>query len=278
MGIMDSQTVDRFTKRVAEFSTRARRVVAHSLVQDTGMLERTAGAGIIVRRVAGKLSLEQALPREELLESLAARVRPLTLQSEHIHYAKVLKALNALLAHAGQHQHQDWTRQLEAEWKSVDPKTGTPTYFHQTWGESTPPTEATDSALTLAWFYGDLVHADNQDSHTGAAFPIEERFSAAAIRTAQLATLTRDTLNWITWLVDNNLLDTAVLGDPDEHVVVTPSKTRELVAIYTGEAVDGARLEPGADPATIGMTADGGPWNETTEDGEWLMTIPWGSD
>ncbi|RYJ07681.1 MAG: hypothetical protein EON52_00040 [Actinomycetales bacterium] len=275
---MDSQTVDRFTTQVAAFSTRARRVVAHSLVKDADLLERIAGGATIVRRTSGKLSIERALPREEPLESLAARVRPLTLQSEHIHYAKALKAINALLAHAGQHQHQDWTRQLETEWKSVDPKTGTPTYFHQTWGESTPPTEATDSALTLAWFYGDLVHADDQDSHTGTVFPIEERFSAAAIRTAQLATLTRDTLNWITWLVDNDSLDIAVLGDPEEHVVVTPSKTQELVAIYTGEATDEASLAPGADPVTIGMTPNGGPWNETTEDGQWVITIPWGSD
>lgn len=279
-GAMDAQAVERSTNTVAAFALRARRVAAHSLVQDAAMLDRIAGGGFVVRRKDGALSMERALPKEELLESLAARVRPLTLQSEGIHYTKVFKSLAVLLDHHGANEHLDWTNRLKSEWKSVDPKSDNPTYFHQTWSDTTQPVEATDAALTLAWFYGDLVHADEKSLHTGDRFSIEDRFSAAAVRTAQLATLTRDTLSWIQWLVEHEHLDPTALGNPDEHVIVTPSKTRTLTGIYIGEVPDGdtAKLEPGADPATIGMTTGGAPWHDTTDDGAWTITIPWGSD
>ena len=44
------------------------------------------------------MTIEQELPEEENFESLVARLRPLTVQKEPIHYAKVLAAIETALS------------------------------------------------------------------------------------------------------------------------------------------------------------------------------------
>jgi hypothetical protein len=272
---MDPRSDEQLVAILAAFSLRARRILSHSLMDDVELLDHIASASLVVRRTDGQLGIERILPREEQLESLAARVRPLTLNDEAIYYNKVLNALNTLLIRADAAEHTDWTRNLKADWKSVDPASGKATYFHQTWSADTAPAEVNDATLALSWFYGDLVHADGKYEETKNAFAINDRFSAAAVRTAQLAIMTRDTYNWIEWLAEHGPLQPDVLGDVSISVKVEPSPTLQLIGIYAGEM--GEHVAPGADPATAGLSTDAGPWNETAEDGRWTISIPWGA-
>ncbi|HEX8509335.1 MAG TPA: hypothetical protein VF635_07545, partial [Propionibacteriaceae bacterium] len=67
------------------FVLRARRVELHSLAADQEQIVRWATHQMTMEGTAsGRTWLVQRLPREELLESLAARVRPFILQRDPI--------------------------------------------------------------------------------------------------------------------------------------------------------------------------------------------------
>ena len=73
---------------------RARRILAHSMCADEDALTNLAdGASWYATRKDGVESLRRVLPNEEILESLAARVRPLLLKRDPVHYGYVLNAL-----------------------------------------------------------------------------------------------------------------------------------------------------------------------------------------
>ncbi len=103
----DPRTDDQLLEIVEAFALRARRVLAHSLWANEFDLRFLADGAWIARRKDGAVSLERRLPNEEVLESLAARVRPLTLKNDRIHHGDVLKALSAYLT---RHGHPDEAR------------------------------------------------------------------------------------------------------------------------------------------------------------------------
>jgi hypothetical protein len=70
----------------------------------------------------GSVTVRRSLPAdEEVFESLAARVRPLTLDREPIYYQKVLGALRRLLraAESTTAQHVEQLDQLAAAWRAI---------------------------------------------------------------------------------------------------------------------------------------------------------------
>lgn len=82
MGKMsDNEILERFV-------VRARRVGAHSIVQDWDELMRHAQGGFGgTLDVTGRMTITRRLPAdEEVFESLASRVRPLTVESEPVYY------------------------------------------------------------------------------------------------------------------------------------------------------------------------------------------------
>lgn len=91
----DEETLRRFV-------LRARRVHAHSIVQDWDELLRHAHGGFDgYLDLAGRMTITRRLPAdEEVFESLASRVRPLTVKSEPIYYAKVFDAIKRLVGEA----------------------------------------------------------------------------------------------------------------------------------------------------------------------------------
>jgi len=116
----------------------------------------------------------------------------------------------------------------------VDLESGTTGYYLSITqsGTEEPPQEITDVALAGTWFYGDLVHAKQDEIDKGKAFEIDQRYAAAAVRVAQLATLTRDTLNYIRSLVDDGTLP---IGEAamDTIPVKAQTKTVELTGMYS---------------------------------------------
>jgi hypothetical protein len=132
------------------------------------------------------------------------------------------------------------------------------------------PVQMTDVALAGTWFYGDLLHARHNEIGKGKAFEIDQRYAAAAVRVAQLATLTRDTLNYIRSLADDGTLPIDMEG-LETIPVKAQTKTVELTGIYS--APGGTEL-PG--PAGQARSAQ---WQASfpgTEDGQCTIRVPWG--
>src|SRR4051794_21714323 len=83
---------------VEAFVLRARRIAEHSLLRDQGAMAAVARSTFEVGvHPDGTATLRRRLLPEEPMESLAARVRPVLLKEDPVHYAKVLKAVGGLL-------------------------------------------------------------------------------------------------------------------------------------------------------------------------------------
>lgn len=268
----DERTDEQLVGIVEGYVLRARRILAHSLCADEEALENLADGAWYAIRKDGVESLRRSLPNEETLESLAARVRPLILQRDPVQYGYVLNALAFYLVRHGHMEQAAWCKELKKDWQSVDLTTGESGYTMSvtTEGSEEPPVEITDGGLASAWFYGDLVHADQAQIDNGKAFEIDLRFAAAAVRVAQVAILARDTLNFIRSLIDDGLIE--ISEDVLETIpVAAGSKTVQLTGLYSapvGTEVPGPAGQP------VGET-----WQNAfpgTEDGQWIMRIPWG--
>ncbi len=99
---MGAAVLDATGETLARFVVRARRIEEHLLVQDIESLKRHAQGSLRNEvRLGGKVRVVRRLPDEERFESLASRVRPLTLPREPIHRKKVTDAIAEVLERAG---------------------------------------------------------------------------------------------------------------------------------------------------------------------------------
>lgn len=224
------------------FVLRARRIAAHSLMGGKAEDVRAlAGSNFNVNFGLGaEASFSTPLPpEEERFESLAARVRPLILPSEPVHYGKVLAALGRSLyeAHTGVERMRADLETLSQRWARIDPEPG----GLQAWSIWTqradgtgPQHEATDSVMALGWLYSDLVHVElRQDRAVAAEFPMSQRYVAAAQVLSRVALTTLDTLAFTEALVSAK-----VLPLPEalwEEEVVAPESLQESGLLYVGD-------------------------------------------
>lgn len=215
-----------------KFVQRARRIEAHSLVQDWDeLLFHAEGSFSGTLDVSGKLTMVQRLPAdEEIFESLASRLRPLTMSGESIHYKKVLSSLRTLIGEANLEAETalDLDR-IERSWSAAELQ-GSDVRGYAVQQVKIDGSEGTnmvsDTQLAAAWLYADLVHADaNGKKAEALAFSMRERYSAAVRLFSHLAALTVSTLRLIENLQDAKLID---LGDDPWDVEVTVG-TSELV-------------------------------------------------
>ncbi|NTW39525.1 MAG: hypothetical protein HGA44_06480 [Cellulomonadaceae bacterium] len=235
---------------VTRFVLRARRIEAHSLVQDWDQLTSHAAGSIQLQLdVEGKASITRRLPDdEERFESLAARLRPLTVASEPVHYEKVVEALERLIDGAEVPEAaRDALGQLRAAWIASELQ-GDQTQGYALQMITLDGSEATplvsDTQMAAGWLYSDLVHADPTGPKREAlAFPLRERYAAAVRLFSHLAVLTVRTLRLIERLRDLGAL-TIEPAAWDEAVVVEVSELTEESEVYLSEV--GTQL-PGAD-------------------------------
>jgi hypothetical protein len=222
---------------VEAFVLRARRVVAHSLAEDPETLLSLARGSMTLEydRATGKQFLTRQMPEEEVLESAAARVRPILLASEPVHWGRTLKALS-YLCRGKSDVSGDAFSDLRDIWKRVQPAEGAArAYYVQVQKHSDlDATAATDNELGLAWFYGDVVHADVSRRLSGEAFGINERYRAAGMLVAIAMVSTKMTLNLILKLQAEGVLE---LSDSifTEEVTVTDTEGRQEVEAFVGE-------------------------------------------
>ncbi|UOX90429.1 hypothetical protein MUY14_07340 [Amycolatopsis sp. FBCC-B4732] len=228
MGVSDQETIERFV-------LRARRVAAHSLMQDRESFTKLMQDNFTLRMALdGTATLSRSLPADqEIFESLAARVRPLTLESESIFYKKVLAALKRMIKAAstpGSRELEQLT-ELTSEWTAMS--LGRDVQVYEMWLSNADDTEttgrATDNQLAAGWIYADLVHADATGWKQDAlAFSLEERYAAAVSVISRLASLSSRTLEFVRQLHDSNTIelertvwDTAVVVASTELVLAS---------------------------------------------------------
>ena len=198
---------------IERFVLRARRIQNHSLVQHWDALIQHAEGSMTTRvTLSGQVTVIQQLPPEELFESLAARVRPLTLSSEPIHHSKVVGALSDLLQHSdkSRREHRETLDALLGSWRLMDIQGPTPIGYSVQSARldgSAATNLVSDIQLAAAWLYADLVHADAQGKKSEAlAFTLRERYAAGVRIFARVAVLSCQTLEFITQLEDAGIL------------------------------------------------------------------------
>ncbi|MBS3180010.1 MULTISPECIES: hypothetical protein [unclassified Pseudoclavibacter] len=191
-----AQIEQRHRDRLNEFTRRARRVWAHSLSQNVPQLVAYSRAQmkmhIEVRDgVPVPTSIDVETPPEEQLESLAARLRPFTLDQEDVLLTKVMKSLEYLGAgilsdedsERSALRRKSYSEALKSESYSVE---------HQD-GDVLKP-RVTNLQLAEAWLYGDVVH-NSVDRHTDAmSYGIRERFEGASAHYSRIALFTLEVL------------------------------------------------------------------------------------
>lgn len=219
-----------------QFVLRGRRIQAHSLLRDQReMLRRTASAELTV--IHGEDGTEVVwihLP-EEQVESAAARVRPLILESEATYYVKVFNALGYLLR-----DHPDealplkgaknaWRQRLEAS-----PSAGKGGYEVTTGGPGVEAATLNNLDLAQAWIYGDVVHADSERRDRSRRHGVQTRFRAGQELVAWLLLHSDALTTGVIRLHEVGLieLDPSVLT---EEVVAQDGEIRQKVKVVVGD-------------------------------------------
>ena len=180
------------------------------------------------------MTLIQELPdSEEAFESLAARLRPLTVKSEPIYFATVLTALREAAA-----DEEERIASLEKAWEAAEIQ-GTQVQAFSLQQSKIDGSEATgfvsDTQLAAAWLYADLVHADATGPKRAAlVFPLAERYAAAVRVFSNLASLTLQTLDLIQSLSDAGRLSIGADAFTADVVVGEKQLVREARA-YVAE-------------------------------------------
>ncbi|MCR2792734.1 hypothetical protein NQ156_06615 [Microbacterium sp. zg.Y625] len=223
-------------EKLRRFVLRARRVQAHSIVQNWDELLRHAQGSFDGHiDVTGRMTITRRLPAdEEVFESLASRVRPLTVKSEPVYYVKVFDAIEHLIREADV---DDVLRarlqELRRAWDASEIQ-GTQVQAYSVQSARIDGSDATnkvsDTQLAAAWLYADLVHADAQGPKQDAlAFSLRERYAAAVRVFSHMAALTVATLRIV-----ESLRDAQVLALDD-------SAWQNDVTIGTSELIEEAR-------------------------------------
>ncbi|GGV91772.1 hypothetical protein GCM10010228_82920 [Streptomyces massasporeus] len=208
MGRGQTETLDEKHQRWLEaFVVRARRVEEHSLASDWDALVELTRMKINARVHNGEVRIRYELPPEEVVESAAARLRPILLEQEDCFHMKALSALGYICRAAP--QDAGWIRAARAEWRTrVSPSTrGESGYWIMVSNTATGKQCDLDAhGLAMAWIYGDVVHHDPERRREGDAFGLRDRFRAAVPLVAWVMVGTIELLNYIRVLNEGGLL------------------------------------------------------------------------
>lgn len=164
------------------FVLRARIVQDHSLARDIGVLRNLAREQmqvVITRNLkTGETSTElkpvDLVPTEQL-ESAAARVRPVFLKEDKVHYTPVLDALaGALKGRPGTAEFSVKIRKLRTKFQQADPD-----YPHGRPKEPWDGGTLNNKQLSGAWLYGHLLHEDKVRRSYRGNMHLEEMYMTA---------------------------------------------------------------------------------------------------
>ena len=250
------------------FVRRARRIEAHSLQVDRDQFVKWAhgSAQLTVENGAGEMSYD--VPSEEAFESLAARVRPLLLEQDGIHFSRILAAIGAF--GRGDEDVMRARQVLNSTWQRI---TGTRIVGFAI-------SEAVDGAplindvdLAHGWLYGDLVHANPDVPEGVLSATLNQRYLAAVLIYGQAALAAVATLNVVRMLVTKGLLTLDADAEASPVVVSTPMTFPVMAARLTptdqltgfGAAPPGTPTTPPAPtvPPAVDDPGESGPVDST---------------
>jgi hypothetical protein len=219
--------------RLEAFVVRARRVEAHSLAADWDALVALAGAQYVVTALSdGEVQVRQEYPVEEVVESAAARIRPLLLEGDACSY---LKALAAVGYFCRELPHDTmWVKTARAEWRTrAEPNAAREGGYQVMLSDTAEgwTTELDDRKLATAWIYGDAVHHDTDLLEEADPFGLSERFRAAVPLVAWVMVKAIELLNYV-----RVLQTVGLLGLPaalfNREVVLTSTCWEHTVRAY----------------------------------------------
>lgn len=231
---------------IARFVLRARRIEAHSLVRDWDELTRHAQGSVSARvTVEGAVSVVRRLPEdEEAFESLAARVRPLTLATEPIHHSKVLASLDRLVGGSttATERQRTWLQKLHSAWDVAELQ-GAQVQGYSVQSVRLDGSDGTpmvsDTQLAAGWLYADLVHADAKGPKKQALrFPLRERYAAAVRIFARIATLAVSTLRLVEDLRASGVVTVAEHAWDDAVIVGATELVEEAALLVAPTGTD----------------------------------------
>jgi hypothetical protein len=222
---VESMTNEELTRLVVDFVKRLRRIALHPLaLQETaddpmpgGFLRQLMEVEMEVTMDGDQpQTLTTVLPDEVQFESLAARARPFTLETERLYWKDLLRALERLLGSAQDRTLEGSLNDLRDEWWEA---TGRDNRIRTYWVHlPVQDIKLTDVDLAYAWLYQDLAHGDEAPAD---GVGIHQRFEAAVGVFSHLAVVGIETLHFINELVAIGQLSLPV-GTFSSPVTISP--------------------------------------------------------
>jgi hypothetical protein len=158
---------------------------------------------LIVNTKTGEKSVEMEpaplLPTEQV-ESAAARVRPLFLKDDGVHYDRVLTALSELVAASPGYRRE--VEDLRVKFRIADPD----------YPDGRPKAARSEASMSNkevagAWLYGHLLHEDEVRRSYASGISAEEMLLNATKTVCSEMVATVDTLHFVERLVVDGVLD-----------------------------------------------------------------------
>jgi hypothetical protein len=217
---------------------RARRVEEHSLAADWDALVALSQMKIKMLFNNGEARIRYELPPEEVVESAAARLRPVLLEKEDCFHMKALAALGYFCRTSP--KDAEWLRAARAEWRTrANPSTREEAGYRVMVADTVTGEDHDLDAhrLAMAWIYGDVVHHDPERRQEGDAFGLLDRFRVAVPLVAWAMVGTIELLNYIRALHEAGLLQIRQEVF-DERVALKSTVWEETAEVFF--ALDGA--------------------------------------
>ncbi|MFE2262539.1 hypothetical protein [Streptomyces griseosporeus] len=205
IGQPSEEVIARYRANLEQFVLRARRIEGHSLAADWDTLVSLASAPLKLRILEdGEARMRHEFPPEEVVESAAARVRPLLLETDACGYLKSLKAVKYFCKSVP--SDLAWVKAAQAEWKARTHE-GTLGYRLMVGDLATGNTaNITDQKLAMAWIYGDVVHHDAERLKEADPFGLSSRFRAAVPLVAWIMVAAIELLTFLRFLQEGGEL------------------------------------------------------------------------
>lgn len=189
-------------RRLERFVLRARLVQDHSLAADKLVLEQNAKRKFVIQPFmdleSGTMRLRMSAPLlpTEQVESAAARVRPIFLKSDGVHYDDVLNDLKTAADLTAEE-----TESLRASFQQADPD-----YPESKRNTVRSEPRTTNKELAGAWLYGHLLHDDEKRRTYSAGFTPELMLLNATVTVCQEILATVQALRMIEQQVSQGTL------------------------------------------------------------------------
>lgn len=235
------------------FVIRARRVEAHSLVQNRAVEKYAEPSMTIDYKEGQPTRIKRAMPDQEIFESLAARTRPCILGSEPVYLDKVFRSIDMLLGERQLTGHvKQYLDSCRKTFQNLHDKDKGTSYSIQTYNADNVPEGEPLSDLLIgeAWLYSDLVHADPKDDKAKALkLSYRDRYYAGTSFFSVLAIVIFNMLNLVTFI--NSQYHLGIDEEAWKEQVVASEEDSEIAAERMVVLPYDAKVPEGIDPSTL---------------------------